>query len=80
MFVECLFRWLNIEITIEPIKTKLEKQQEIEDFKVTGIDLSEQSSTNKSAEELFDEDMKKSQDQLEAEINEEEPQSMQATK
>lgn len=74
-FIQVLWKWLNIEIHLEPIKSKEQKQHEMETFKVSGIENPKSASDDtvaKSAEELFKEDMQKSQQELEKEIEESE--------
>ncbi|RZB40886.1 TELO2-interacting protein 1 -like, partial [Asbolus verrucosus] len=82
MFIQCLHRWLSIKADEEPFKTKQQKQQEIEDFKVSNIDedLGEEDFSDdimgKTAEEMYEEDLKKSKmedDELQEEYKKPEP-------
>lgn len=73
IFIKCLHRWFDIKIEIEPVKSKLQKQKEFEDFKVSGIkqdimDFSDEI-MGKSAEEMYQEDMNKTKEQLESEMD-----------
>lgn len=73
IFIKCLHRWFCIKITEEPIKSKLEKQKEFEEFKISGIkDINNFSDDimDKTAEEMYREDMAKSKEEL-LEINQE---------
>lgn len=59
---------------MEPIKSKLQKQQELEDFKISGISEINSFSDDimgKTAEEMYKEDLAKSKEELEESQNEE---------
>lgn len=71
IFVKCIHRWFNILIKLESTKPKLQKEQEMEEFKISNINYSDNFSDsvlNKTAEEMYKEDMNKSKDELENEI------------
>ncbi|XP_063909733.1 TELO2-interacting protein 1 homolog isoform X2 [Zophobas morio] len=73
MFVCGLHKWLRIETVDAPFKTKKQKQEEFEDFRVSNIEPIEDFSDGvmgKSAEEMYKEDMEKSRSQIEQECNE----------
>lgn len=61
VFISCLIRWLNIEIVVQPIIPK--EQRRIQHFEVSGInhdqDFSDAVMGDKTAEEMFKEDMEK---------------------
>ncbi|KAK4882166.1 hypothetical protein RN001_005485 [Aquatica leii] len=57
IFIESLRRWLRIEVIIEPIKTKHEKEEEHEHFRVANTNADYDS--DDSVEESIKEDMKK---------------------
>lgn len=72
IFIKCLHRWFDIKIDVEPVKSKLQKQKEFEDFKVSGINHDVDYSDDimgKDAEELYKEDLNKTKDELESEID-----------
>lgn len=71
IFIKCLHRWFDIKIKIEPVKSKLQKQKEFEEFKISGIkddmDYSDEI-MGKSAEEMYREDLlNKTKTELECE-------------
>lgn len=71
MFVVGVQRWYNIEPAGWVFKTKKQKEDEIEDFKVSNVEPIEDFSDEvmgKTAEEMYEEDLKKSKVQLESEI------------
>ncbi|KAJ8959272.1 hypothetical protein NQ314_006300 [Rhamnusium bicolor] len=75
IFIQCLTLWFKIEIKIEPLKSKAEKLQEIEHFQVSGVSAEVENTFSddimeKSAEEMYQEDMAKKQKELEKEIEE----------
>lgn len=78
MFIRCLWRWFNIKIKVLPIKSKAQKLLEMEDFQVSGLKnlnenlFDDSDIMEKSAEELFEEDMMKTEEQLKKEIEERE--------
>lgn len=68
IFIKCLIRWFQIQPKEEPIKSKLQKQKEFEEFKISGIkdeinDFSDDI-MGKSAEEMYKEDLAKSKEEL----------------
>ncbi|XP_025829077.1 TELO2-interacting protein 1 homolog [Agrilus planipennis] len=66
-FTECLMKWLDIKPVLIPIKSKIETKEQIEDFKVTGLeDITNFSDDimEKSAEDMFKDDMAKSKKEL----------------
>ncbi|CAG9825114.1 unnamed protein product [Phaedon cochleariae] len=76
IFIKCLRKWLEIEIEEKPIIPKAQKDREIEDFKVTGSkescdDFSDEI-MGQTAEEMFQEDMIKKQEELDNQIEESE--------
>jgi hypothetical protein len=71
MFVVGVQRWYNIEPAGRVFKSKKQKEDEIEDFKVSNVEPIEDFSDEvmgKTAEEMYEEDLKKSKVQLENEI------------
>lgn len=67
IFIKCLWRWFNIEVKFIPIKSKLQKQKDFEEFKVSNIDYSNDFSDNimgKTAEEMFKEDMESNKEEF----------------
>lgn len=76
IFIKCLMRWFNIEIKAISLKSKKQKEDEMEHFKVSGIDPNQDFSDDimgKTAEEMYEEDMAKSKEELMKEIEEPEP-------
>ncbi|XP_008201481.1 TELO2-interacting protein 1 homolog [Tribolium castaneum] len=74
LFIMGLHRWLGIEMPEEAFKTKKQKQDEFEHFQVSNLeppieDFSDEI-MNKTAEEMYKEDLEKSKKELEDEINE----------
>lgn len=71
IFLECLERWLDLKPVIPPIKSKKEKLKETEEFRITNIneinDFSDEI-MEKTAEEMYEEDLKKSKTELETEM------------
>ncbi|XP_057672878.1 TELO2-interacting protein 1 homolog isoform X1 [Diorhabda carinulata] len=73
VFVKSLRRWLNIQVREDPIISKAEKNKIEEEFKVTGVNeeiLDDNFSDDimgKTAEEMYEEDMKKKLEDLEKE-------------
>lgn len=63
MFVISLRKWYKIELVPEQIKSRKQKETEQEHFKVTGIDCTNDFSDdvmgNKTAEEMYQEDLEK---------------------
>lgn len=61
VFISCLIRWLNIEIVVQPIIPK--EQRRFQHFEISGInhdqDFSDAVMGDKTAEEMFKEDMEK---------------------
>nr|XP_023014503.1 TELO2-interacting protein 1 homolog [Leptinotarsa decemlineata]XP_023014504.1 TELO2-interacting protein 1 homolog [Leptinotarsa decemlineata]XP_023014505.1 TELO2-interacting protein 1 homolog [Leptinotarsa decemlineata]XP_023014506.1 TELO2-interacting protein 1 homolog [Leptinotarsa decemlineata] len=75
VFVQCLTEWLQIEVKEEPIKSKAEKLKEVEDFTVSGVNKNVENNFSdaimeKTAEEMFKEDMVKKKEELENEVGE----------
>lgn len=71
IFLECLTRWLDIKPIISPIQSKKDKLKEMEEFTVGGINENSNFSDEimgKTAEEMYEEDSKKSKTELEAEM------------
>jgi hypothetical protein len=71
MFVVGVQRWYNNEPAGRVFKSKKQKEDEIEDFKVSNVEPIEDFSDEvmgKTAEEMYEEDLKKSKVQLENEI------------
>lgn len=67
IFIKCLHRWFNIEIIEVPIKSKLQKQKEFEEFKISGIENINKFSDDimgKTAEEMYKEDLEKNKEEL----------------
>lgn len=75
IFIKSLHRWFEIKVEIEPVKSKLQKEKEFEDFKISNKfednnDFSD-SIMGKTAEEMYQEDLKKTKEELlEPEIDE----------
>lgn len=73
MFILSLRSWFQIEVTIEKVKSRKEKELEQEPFKVTGIDYSDDFSDDilegKTAEELYREDMEKKENDEDCDID-----------
>lgn len=68
IFIKCLLRWFQIQPKTEPIKSKLQKQKEFEEFKISGIkddanDFSDEI-MGKTAEEMYREDLAKTREEL----------------
>lgn len=73
IFIKCLHRWFQLTIIEVPIKSKLQKQREYEEFKISGIENINSFSDDimgKTAEEMYHEDMAKSKKELEESENE----------
>lgn len=67
IFIKCLLRWFHIEPLQQPIKSKLQKQNDFEDFKISGTeDINDFSDSimGKTAEEMYKEDMAKREEEL----------------
>lgn len=72
-FIQVLWKWLDIKVHIEPIKSKEQKRNELEEYKVSGMEdqtYISDDTREKSSQELFEEDMQKSQEDLKKEIEE----------
>lgn len=72
----CLRKWFSVEVKVEPFKSKADKMREIEDFEVTGVDIEGKDNFSddimgKSAEEMYKEDMEKTPEEIEKEIQSE---------
>ncbi|XP_028154357.2 TELO2-interacting protein 1 homolog [Diabrotica virgifera virgifera] len=72
--VQVINRWWPVEIIDEDIKPKAEKIKEVEDFKVTGADKVEDNFSDeimgKTAEEMYEEDRLKKEEQLKMDTEE----------
>lgn len=67
IFIKCLHRWFDIKTVEEPIKSKLQKRREYEEFKISGMSEANNFSDDimgKTAEEMYKEDMAKKQEEL----------------
>ncbi|VEN48434.1 unnamed protein product [Callosobruchus maculatus] len=70
-FIVTLRRWLGVATKIEPIKSREQRYQEMQEFTVSGIDdFSDDTLEKLSAEEMFEQDLKKKQEELLKEIEE----------
>lgn len=70
IFIKCLWRWFNISVKIYPIKSKLQKEKEFEEFKISNMNYSNDFSDDimgKTAEEMYKEDLARGQNALEDE-------------
>lgn len=67
VFLRSLVRWFDVQIPEEPIKTKAEKLQELENqhFQISNlnenIDYSDEAFSNKTAEEMYREDLEENE-------------------
>lgn len=73
IFINCLTKWLNILPLEVPVKSRLDKQREIREFQLSGIEefrnFSDDTVMNgKTAEEMYVEDMSKEKKDIEEEL------------
>lgn len=70
-FIKSLLRWLNIKIDLQPIKSKAEKEKELHNFEVSNLETESNDFSDevlgKTAEEMYEEDMKKKREESEEE-------------
>lgn len=70
-----MHKWFDIKVIEGPVKSKLQKQKEFEEFKISGISEVNDFSDDimgQTAEEMYKEDMKRDEQELEEWQNEEE--------
>lgn len=67
MFIKSIMKWFNINIKIEPIKSKLQRKMEHEDFRISGLSLNDQPDPDlgKTPEEMYKEDTEKKKQEQE---------------
>ncbi|KAF2903943.1 hypothetical protein ILUMI_02227 [Ignelater luminosus] len=75
MFIKSIMKWFNIDVKIEPIKSKLQQKMEHDDFEISNLSLTDQPDTDlgKTAEEMYKEDLE-NRKQQEQELEDFEPQ------
>lgn len=65
IFIKSLQKCLNIEARIEPIKSKLQRKLDYEEFQLSNLNINDYEVQGKTAQEMYEEDIEQAQHEME---------------